>query len=496
MGSPTRLKDITLGQQNCKVLGRLIRLWDAQNITSNTLISIDGVILDEEITIPKKLENEFRPLLTLSFVYMFVDINAEQKIYLPPPKIHASVQSKHKDLIGVISHVGPYDYAGKMSSKKNRKLKIRNKDEQEQEIVLWGEHGETFDEASILQKSTNHEIVVAIFVGLTAGSYLGKIEAASSSATQIYFDSEITEIYEYHKSYQWEIPTLQQQMPQVQHLTPLQAAGKLYKLEEISALPVSSFELRHSKMYKLPLTITDDSGTMDTVAFNNVAEDLVTINATQSSQNMKIDATDHAIALDTAIGKRRLFHIAMNTKCSSHFSINYVLKKSHPVENEKETLVLPTSSNHEGPSIKQLAATDEGQTIMEHCSKEDQYPTTPPSSEPLSTTPDNNTKDQIITTNRSLEQLRGQPTTATNRISATTYKNHNPRSNHTTYLQAISIVNASKSPTVYVSVQGKSAADDLSNFKPTQTHTVSYMKNKIPHIDVFLKEQDFKNNEI
>lgn len=76
------------------------------------------------------------------------------------------------DLIGVISHVGPYDYAGKTSSKKNRKLRIRNKDEQEQEIVLWGECGESFDEAFVLQKSTDHKIVVAILAGLTVGTYL------------------------------------------------------------------------------------------------------------------------------------------------------------------------------------------------------------------------------------------------------------------------------------------------------------------------------------
>lgn len=76
------------------------------------------------------------------------------------------------------------------------------------------------------------------------------------------------------------------------------------------------------------------------------------------------------------------------------------------------------------------------------------------------------------------------------------FRNCNPQSSHTTYLQAISVVTASKSSTVYVSIQGKSAADDLSYFKSTQTHTVSYIKNKIPHIDVFLTEQDFKNNEI
>lgn len=244
MGSATKLKQINLGQQNLKVFGRLIRLWDAKNMASAstpTIFSIDGVILDEEgtmvqFTVPKKLENEFRPSLTLGCVYMFVDVNTvdiENKKYIyhhqkymlqfkSSTKVYhlesrgssipnygfefcpfdqipskSGISKPLIDLIGVISHVGPYDYAGKTSSKKNRKLKIRSKDEQEQEIVLWGEYGGSFDEAFVLQKSTDHKIVVAILAGLTAGTYLGKTEATSSSATQIYFDSDITEIAEY-----------------------------------------------------------------------------------------------------------------------------------------------------------------------------------------------------------------------------------------------------------------------------------------------------------
>ncbi|EEE62229.1 hypothetical protein OsJ_17016 [Oryza sativa Japonica Group] len=44
------LKDISVGQQNCKVFGRLIRLWDAINMRSKSadpLISIDVILLDE-----------------------------------------------------------------------------------------------------------------------------------------------------------------------------------------------------------------------------------------------------------------------------------------------------------------------------------------------------------------------------------------------------------------------------------------------------------------
>ncbi|KAF2924141.1 hypothetical protein DAI22_07g246900 [Oryza sativa Japonica Group] len=453
MGSATKLKQINLGQQNLKVFGLLIRLWDAKNMASAstpTIFSIDGVILDEEgtmmqFTIPKKLENEFRPSLTLGCVYMFVDVNTadiknkkyiyhHQKYML---QFKSSTKVHHLESRG--SSIPNYGFEFCPFDQIPSKSRI-SKPLIEQGIVLWGEYGESFDEAFVLQKSTDHKIVVAILVGLTAGTYLGKTEATSSLATQIYFDSDITEIVEYQSSYQWDIPTLQQQMPRVEHLTPLQAAGKLYKLEEISRLPISAFEggnsysciakvsaivpytnwyykicksctasynsnsdtprcqCQHSMpkpMYKLPLTIKDELGTLDAVAFYNVAEDLVEVNATQATQNLKIDATEHAIALDTAIGKTRLFHIAMNTKYSSHFTINYVLKKSYPVENENTSLMLPTLENTKESATKQLA-TDEGLTTMEHYSKEDQHPTTPPSLQPPETTLDNNTVNQII----------------------------------------------------------------------------------------------------
>uniref|UniRef100_A0ACD6AMK9 Uncharacterized protein n=1 Tax=Avena sativa TaxID=4498 RepID=A0ACD6AMK9_AVESA len=58
-----------------------------------------------------------------------------------------------QDVIGVISHVGPFDYASPTSQTKLRKIKIRNLDEQTQEIRLWGNHGETFDEDAVLKKS-------------------------------------------------------------------------------------------------------------------------------------------------------------------------------------------------------------------------------------------------------------------------------------------------------------------------------------------------------
>jgi len=85
--------------------------------------------------------------------------------------------------------------------------------------------------------------------------------------------------------------------------------------------------------YKLPITITDDTGSIDTIAFSFIAEGLVERIAYHASQNMKIDATEHVAALDKAIGKIRLFYIGMSTNSSSIFSIKYVLRKSFQIEN-------------------------------------------------------------------------------------------------------------------------------------------------------------------
>jgi len=94
--------------------------------------------------------------------------------------------------------------------------------------------------------------------------------------------------------------------------------------------------------YKLLITITDDTGSIDTIAFSFIAEDLVERSAYHASQNMKIDATEHVVALDKAIGKTRLFYIGMSTNSSSTFSIKYVLRKSFPIENPSSSSKDPT----------------------------------------------------------------------------------------------------------------------------------------------------------
>lgn len=84
--------------------------------------------------------------------------------------------------------------------------------------------------------------------------------------------------------------------------------------------------------YKLPVTITDESGSLDAVAFSFVAEDLVELDAAQASQNMKIDPDDHPTTLNNAIGKTKIFAIGMNTDTSSKFPISYVLKRSFSID--------------------------------------------------------------------------------------------------------------------------------------------------------------------
>jgi hypothetical protein len=52
MDSSKKIDAIALGQQNVKVVGRLTRLLESKNMrsrTSDSLINIDGVIVDEDV---------------------------------------------------------------------------------------------------------------------------------------------------------------------------------------------------------------------------------------------------------------------------------------------------------------------------------------------------------------------------------------------------------------------------------------------------------------
>jgi len=103
---------------------------------------------------------------------------------------------------------------------------------------------------------------------------------------------------------------------------------------------VTLLTLYQYNRFKLPLALTDDTGSIEAIAFSSIAEDLVERNAYQASQNMKIHATDHAASLQTAVGKIRLFHIGMSTDMSSNFSIKYVIRKSFPIDKPPSTSLL------------------------------------------------------------------------------------------------------------------------------------------------------------
>lgn len=231
---------------------------------------------------------------------------------------------------------------------------------------------------------------MGFFAGVTAGNFLGALTISSNSATTIYIDLDTSEVNNYRTSYQWASPTLQNQLPQVVHQSPIQAAGKLYTLQEISTMPASSFQERVSfstiakvqsiittttwyykgckrcdkgynnnsetptclctnsspkPLYKLPITLEDESGDLDAIAFSTVAQDLVEQDAVYASENMKIDPSEHVITLNNAIGKTKLFQIVMKGDSASRFPINYIIKKSFPVDK------LPTIKASTGQEI-------------------------------------------------------------------------------------------------------------------------------------------------
>jgi hypothetical protein len=77
----------------------------------------------------------------------------------------------------------------------------------------------------------------------------------------------------------------------------------------------------------LPVTVSDETESLDAIAFSMVVEDLVEQNAYLTSQNMKIDSLDHIAALERQLEKK-LFHIGTSSSASSKFAIKYVLKKA------------------------------------------------------------------------------------------------------------------------------------------------------------------------
>jgi hypothetical protein len=54
METTKKIGDISLGQEDCKIMTRLTRLWDSKNMRSRTadsLISVDGLLIDEDVSV-------------------------------------------------------------------------------------------------------------------------------------------------------------------------------------------------------------------------------------------------------------------------------------------------------------------------------------------------------------------------------------------------------------------------------------------------------------
>jgi hypothetical protein len=78
--------------------------------------------------------------------------------------------------------------------------------------------------------------------------------------------------------------------------------------------------------FKLPITISDETRSTEAIAFSYVIEELVEQTTFLTSQNMKIDAYDHVVALYKAIRKTKLFTIGVSATSASVLPIKYVVK--------------------------------------------------------------------------------------------------------------------------------------------------------------------------
>jgi hypothetical protein len=84
--------------------------------------------------------------------------------------------------------------------------------------------------------------------------------------------------------------------------------------------------------FKLLIVISNETGSIEAIAFSYVAEELVEQSAFLTSQNMKVDAYEHVVALDKAIRKTKLFTIGVSATVTSALLIKYVIKKFFDVD--------------------------------------------------------------------------------------------------------------------------------------------------------------------
>uniref|UniRef100_A0A453P2P4 Replication protein A 70 kDa DNA-binding subunit B/D first OB fold domain-containing protein n=1 Tax=Aegilops tauschii subsp. strangulata TaxID=200361 RepID=A0A453P2P4_AEGTS len=83
------LHEISNQKDSWKVKVRIIRLWDAINLNNNELISLDMILLDEEVSmihgkVMKHMVNKFRPLIQVGLVYMIANFKVTSAMNFRP----------------------------------------------------------------------------------------------------------------------------------------------------------------------------------------------------------------------------------------------------------------------------------------------------------------------------------------------------------------------------------------------------------------------------
>jgi hypothetical protein len=73
-----------------------------------------------------------------------------------------------------------------------------------------------------------------------------------SNKNYVHLQTILTKMIITH-SYKWDTPKLQQQQPKLLQLTPIQAAGDLYKIKQINDILMSSFQVQ--KMHHIHCSV-------------------------------------------------------------------------------------------------------------------------------------------------------------------------------------------------------------------------------------------------
>uniref|UniRef100_M8B8U6 Replication protein A 70 kDa DNA-binding subunit B/D first OB fold domain-containing protein n=1 Tax=Aegilops tauschii TaxID=37682 RepID=M8B8U6_AEGTA len=174
------LHEISNQKDSWKVKVRIIRLWDAINLSNNELISLDMIILDEEGTmihgkVMKHMVNKFRPLIQEGLVYMIANFKVMCAMNFRPVESEKFLNFLHTTKIQEIKGISLGIY-------RDQKINIR----------LWGNKVSQIDEDSLGR---------VVIVTSTTVRKLKEYSLSSTGATRVYIDLDIPETNELQTRY-------------------------------------------------------------------------------------------------------------------------------------------------------------------------------------------------------------------------------------------------------------------------------------------------------